>query len=149
MRIARRNILLSFLGLTAVHMLGLKNVLAAHSEHTAVDHLARQLATLVPHPESARLIGAAYLAAKPQEADVMTLIKFLCPDLPDLNESGLNGRLQILPRAWLRRRLAVQRSDDFSEGRIVRLKGWIVANTEARLCALVALCTPPTPKSFG
>ena len=144
MRIARRNVLLSFLGLMAVPVLGLKNVLAASSEHAAADHLARQLATLVPHPESARLIGAAYLAATPQEADVMTLIKFLCPDL---NGSGLNARLQIPPRARLRRQLAAQRRDDFSEGRIVRLKGWIVANTEARLCALVALCTPP--KRFG
>ena len=144
MRIARRNILLSFLGLTAVHVLGLKNVLAAPFEPAAVDHLARQLARLVPHPESARLIGAAYLAAKPQEAEVMTLIKFLCPDL---NGSGLNARRQIPPRARLRRQMAARRRDDYSEGRIVRLKGWIVTDTEARLCALAALCTPP--KSFG
>ena len=139
MRIARRNIVLSFLGLTAVHVLGLKNALAAHSEHAATDHLARQLTTLVPHPESARLIGAAYLAAKPQEADVMTLIKLLCSDL---NGSGLNGRPQSPPRAQLRGQLAARRSDDFSEGRIVRVKGWIIANTEARLCALVSLRAP-------
>jgi hypothetical protein len=144
MRIARRNIVLSILGLTTVHVLGLKNVLAAHSEHAAVDHLARQLATLVPHPESARQIGAAYLVAKPQEADVMTLIEFLCPDL---NRRSLNERLQAPPRAQLRQQLAARRDDDFSEGRIVRLKGWIVADTEARLCALVTLCAPL--KSFG
>jgi hypothetical protein len=144
MRIALRGIVLSILGLTAVHVLGLKNVLAAHSEHAAVDHLARQLARLVPHPESARRIGAAYLAAKPQEADVMTLIELLCPEL---NGRGLNKGLQTPPRAQLRQQLAARRNDDFSEGRIVRLKGWIVADTEARLCALVALRAPL--RSFG
>ncbi len=153
MRIARRNIVLSLLGFTAAHVLGLKNAWAMRPGPALIDQLADQLATLVPHPKSARLIGEAYLAVKPQEADVSTLIKLLCPKLngASLNEAGLNrSGLQTPPRSQLRRLLAAQRSEDFSEGRIIRLGGWIVATTEARLCALVAVHSPyAMPRRFS
>ncbi|HEX3753856.1 MAG TPA: hypothetical protein VHV26_02155 [Rhizomicrobium sp.] len=40
----------------------------------------------------------------------------------------------------IRRRLAARIRADFAEGRTIRRDGWLIAVTEARLCALAALC---------
>jgi hypothetical protein len=152
MRIARRNVVLSVLGLAAAHALGLKGALAAglpghEPGQAAVDRLARQLAALVPHPQSARRIGEAYLAATPEEADAGRLIALLLP-APQTGalQTGASqtggGSERLPPRAQLCRQLAARRDCDFRDGGTVRLNGWIVPRTEARLCALVALHGP-------
>jgi hypothetical protein len=132
MRIARRPFLLSLLTIGALSVPGLRPALALSPEPAPPARLARTLAMLVPERESARRIGKAYLAVKPEEADLERLIALLCPRREDR---------QCPPREQLRRLLAV-RHDDFCDGRIVRLQGWIIPATEARLCALVALGAP-------
>jgi hypothetical protein len=42
-------------------------------------------------------------------------------------------------REALHRALRARNSEDFAAGRVVRLDGWVLAATEARLCALAAL----------
>ena len=67
--------------------------------------------------QSAAAVGEAYLSGHPQEADATLLAGALAP--------GGDVRHQV--RA------------DFAAGRVVRVDGWLLALTEARLCALAAL----------
>jgi hypothetical protein len=87
------------------------------------------LVSLVRPLASARVIGAAYLAATPSEADPVRLA--------DAILAGLEGG----PRtpAATRRRLARRIERDFGANETVTLDGWIVSRTEARLCALAHL----------
>jgi hypothetical protein len=92
--------------------------------------LDERIARLFSDRESARRIGVAYLAAYPGEA----------------SRSHLIERLGAVDRAGggspsgdeLRRRIDEARRADFAAGRIVRVDGWVLAETEARCCALVA-----------
>lgn len=73
-------------------------------------------------------IGEAYLAAEPAEADRASLFAALgiAPDAvgdPNAQLDALAGEIHL----------------DFEEGRTVRLGGWLLSLTEARLAALVAL----------
>ncbi|HYM82218.1 MAG TPA: hypothetical protein VEY91_12515 [Candidatus Limnocylindria bacterium] len=94
---------------------------------------AGKLVGLLRHPASARVIGTAYLEAIPAEADA--------PILVDAIAAGLEGGPAAL-RAdanALRRRLLRRIEHDFELETTVRLQGWIVSRTEARLCALATL----------
>jgi hypothetical protein len=64
-----------------------------------------------------RLVGEGYLAARPEEATPVRLQRAV-------------GRLADL-EARIR--------DDFEHGRIVRIEGWALSVTEARLCSLALL----------
>jgi hypothetical protein len=74
--------------------------------------LEERIARLFSDRESARRIGAAYVAAYPAEGSRSHLLA--C------------------------RRIDVARRADFGAGRVVRVNGWVLAETEARACALVA-----------
>ena len=65
----------------------------------------------------ARAVGAAFLRAFPAQADVTMLTR------------AVGRRATVLRR--IRR--------DFEKGRVLVLEGWVLSETEARLCALVAL----------
>jgi hypothetical protein len=81
-----------------------------------------------------QLVGAAYLAAHPDEADAARLAAHI--DLP----AGTSGLTPPTIAAWgtaFRRR----QGDDFRAGRLVLLHGWFFALGEARLCALLQLET--------
>lgn len=77
---------------------------------------------------SARRIGRAYLAAYPAEADAPRLTAQLAQAL-----GAARGRRDL--------RLALRRAvrDDMRHGRSVLVDGWVLARTEARLCALASL----------
>lgn len=78
--------------------------------------------------ESARVIGAAYLSAHPEESAVLPAFLRGLRARPG-DARGLAGELAALVRA------------DFERGNTVRLDGWVLSRTEARLCALT--CDPP------
>lgn len=81
------------------------------------------LARLLGWPaDSARAVGRAYLATAPAEAA--------------LAAEALGPLLAARP-LWpvLRRRIG----EDFTSGDTVMVDGWVLARTEARLCALCAL----------
>ena len=93
----------------------------------------RSLATvLLPHIEAARLIGQRYLATAPQERSAAFLTRMLFGETPP-------GGQGLASRAWLVQAIETGRLRDFANGETVILDGWLLARTEARLCALAAL----------
>ncbi len=80
----------------------------------------------------AREIGMRYLAFAPYDADRSTLALHLFGGLKALPDSSDDYAL-------LRRQIASKREQDFALGDTVILDGWILARTEARLCAFAAL----------
>ena len=101
-----------------------------------------RLAALVPHPEAAARVGRAALAAGAVEPDVRGLLAGLRAVVPDLA-----GVLRVGSDDEVRAALDVARREDFAgraEG-LTRVEGWVVARTEARVCALVALVAPVAP----
>ena len=93
-----------------------------------------RLRGLMGPPESARVIGSAYLERFPQEAEASTLLDLILDGLAlaEPEAAALGG-------AALRFRLADRLRSDFADGRVVDVGGWLLSRTEARLCAAWAL----------
>ena len=87
------------------------------------------LAGIPADPKAARTIGSAYLAAEPGEADEAALVAGLFGEdgLGEAAPGDLSERLRSLVRT------------DFAAGRTVVLGGWVLARSEARMCALVEI----------
>ena len=98
------------------------------AEGLGAHHLLRALS----HPGSAARVGQAYFGAYPDEADIDHLVKALDGSL----------RLGRYGRQAVRERLAGAMREDFADGRTVRVQGWVLSRTEARLCGVAALCAP-------
>jgi hypothetical protein len=97
------------------------------------DPAVGRLVGLFKHRDSARAVGAAYLALHPEEANADALVRLIgdAPEDPVVIHEASPPEL----RAWLRRR----QTHDFANGHIVKLDGWLLSRTEGRLCALSAL----------
>jgi len=81
--------------------------------------------------ESAAVIGRLYRAAVPSESDPRTLARLVSAALGmDISSAA--------DMSQLRRRITRCVRADFSERRIVNVGGWMLSQTEARLCALLA-----------
>jgi hypothetical protein len=93
-----------------------------------------RLAGLLRHEESARAVGREYLRAFPAEASPEVLTARLGEQLP----SGLQA-VASASDGRLRELLLRAAAEDFGDLRVVELRGWVLARTEARLCALAAL----------
>ncbi len=89
--------------------------------------LRRSLAEMFRSPRKARVLGERYLAMRPEAADRSELLSRLgfC-DTP-------------VSAASLRAQLASLRERDFAQNRIVAIDGWVLAQSEADLCALLSL----------
>lgn len=72
-------------------------------------------------------LGRAYLRDRPREAKAARLLRLL----PEINPAA-PARSQL---AELARRVEA----DFTEGAIVRVRGWVLSRSEARGAALVSL----------
>jgi len=95
-----------------------------------------RLAAALPHSEGAARVGRAALASGLVERDVAGLMAGLADAVPDLS-----GLLRDGTDDDVRAALDVARRFDFA-GRgpgLMRIEGWVVARTEARACALIAL----------
>jgi hypothetical protein len=100
-------------------------VAAAPADHrSSVGERAALVNSLVPDLAAARRVGALYLAQTLSEND------------PDLLWTALFGAAGGGDRARCRRILAARITDDFRSSNVVRLRGWVMARSEARLCAL-------------
>jgi hypothetical protein len=87
----------------------------------------RLLGDLFRDLEKARSLGRRYLASHPEaEAGARRLAELLL-------RVGPSGR------AELARLLERRRQRDFERDRVVVLRGWVVAETEAQMCALTVL----------
>jgi hypothetical protein len=80
--------------------------------------------SLLPDLADARKVGALYLAQTLSEND------------PDLLWGALFGAAGARDRARCRRILVARITDDFRSSNVLRLHGWVMARSEARLCAL-------------
>lgn len=88
---------------------------------------------LLRSPESAAVVGDAYLARFPEHSSRAALVAELERCV------GRAGRgVAALSDAELRRRLREAVRSDYACGRTVSLQGWVVSRSEARLCALHA-----------
>lgn len=95
---------------------------------------AELLLAALGRPQSAAAVGRRYLAGHPQEADRAWLAAQLDADLRCQDCDPLQADERRL-RAGLSRQIRA----DFARRRVVRVEGWVLSVTEARLCALAAL----------
>jgi hypothetical protein len=96
--------------------------------------LRSKLTTLFIHLESAQTIGLAYLQSYPNEADAQRL--------EDQIAMGIAGGRAVLAAASTREISALINNrirQDFEAEQVVKVQGWVLSITEARLCALSAL----------
>jgi hypothetical protein len=98
------------------------------------ESLAMKMTSLFGTQSSAAMIGREYLRLVPGEGEVELLVKLICASRADLQEELVKADSKELRRA-----LSAQQCQDFEDGRIVNIQGWLLAETEVRLCALVAL----------
>ena len=102
----------------------------SHNHHL----LASKLANFFHNKESARIVGLEYLRVVPIEADARQLTKLICSHWQERYGETAHADIAQIKQLLLR-----QQRDDFEKDRIVRVHGWILSETEARLCALAAL----------
>lgn len=96
---------------------------------------ARDLSEMFGTRAGRRVIGRAYLRARPADGNPVAL-------LAAVRSSSLLAEVDLacLPpegrRAWLARQVR----QDFREGHTTSVEGWVLSVTEARLCALACFC---------
>jgi hypothetical protein len=102
---------------------------------------SERLAELLQGVEGARSVGLEYLRQVPAEASPAVLTARVAERLP----GGLPAIDAASPRR-LRELLSSAVAEDFRDLRTLELQGWVLARTEARLCALAVLGggSPPT-----
>lgn len=88
-----------------------------------------ELAAWMLQDDAVTRLGREYLAAHADEADAGTLTGLLAAGLPDLDD----------PAA--RRTLLARVREDYAAGRTAILSGWVLSESEGRLCALATLVT--------
>jgi hypothetical protein len=95
------------------------------------ERLAATLRCLVDDPRRARALGERYRAQFPEEAPAGVLTSLIGASL------GLSGcSAAPVPRDALRALMDARVRAEFGAGDVVRVGGWVLARTEARLCAL-------------
>jgi hypothetical protein len=135
MQKARRLVLSMLAAGSLVPLLGARRLLAAVPRAWPAPPLAARLAALFSAPESAAILGRAYLAEAPAEADPDGLVARILPESSARELAALDGeRLRAL--------VAERQRGDFAAGRTFVLDGWVLSRTELRLCALAALSRP-------
>jgi hypothetical protein len=93
---------------------------------------ARALRALVIDRVRARRLGQRYLAQVPLEREPAVLARLIDAALKDRAAAGIANRARLADA------LEAQIRAEFGAGQIVRVDGWVLARTEARLCALCA-----------
>jgi hypothetical protein len=88
-----------------------------------------EAADAIAVPEAILQLGREYLEQTPDEARRRDLLALLPSELAD-------------PAADLSGPLAERVREDFEHNRVVLLRGWLLARTELRVAALVALMEP-------
>lgn len=112
-------------------MLSLAPWLVVTSAPSSSPSAASSASGLLPHRDAARRIGWRYLAVAPEERSTTRLRRLL------FDGADVDVGPEML--AHLRRLIDMKRRHDFSIGNTVVLDGWLLARTEARLCALATL----------
>ncbi len=112
---------------------GLPLIGGAAFAKTAEGRALSALARLFHDRQSAVFAGRA-CAACGSTADRVSDLRALAADLGTTVE-----RLPKIDRDVLRRRMSERVRADFGAGRVTRIKGWVLAETEVRLYTLVSI----------
>ena len=91
---------------------------------------------------SAIEVGRAYLKELTSIPNADQVVETLTHGL-----GASSSELKALAPIDLRDRLRAQVSKDFSAGRTVRLRGWLLGDAEVQLCVLAALCSGQEPET--
>jgi hypothetical protein len=95
---------------------------------------AARLTALLGDPRAARALGAVWVAANREQSRPADLAGGL---LRDLGPGATSADPQVL------RRLVAERvHGDYAAGRVGKVDGWVLSETEIRLCALAAVTAP-------
>lgn len=110
---------------------------AASAADDIIRAKAKSLGAVLGSHESALAVGRAYLAAHPDEANLPRLLGAI----EAAAGIGDDAALPLPPQrhAATAQAVALAVREDFLERRTVKIDGWVLARTEARLCALIAL----------
>jgi hypothetical protein len=137
---SRRRFLLSFFGLGLLALARPCFAWGGVQQSMKHDPLSSRLEALLRCKESAMTIGREYLQVVCHERNPQLLLDLISSvggePVFDLDPERL--------RACLRLRVRL----DFEEGDIVKMHGWMLSHTEARLCALAALVLPQESSSI-
>ena len=131
---SRRSFLRALISVSLLRLVRPSDGLAQLDKSPGLDPLALSLARSFTYRESAKVIGSEYLRRVPQEANTRLLIDLICSC-----SAERRTELRQADVGTARRLLQLQQREDFEYGRIVNLQGWILSQTEVRLCALTAL----------
>ncbi len=95
-----------------------------------------RLAAVLAHSDAAARIGRVALAGGHVERDAGALLAGLAASVPDLNDALGHGSDDDIRTA-----LDIARRLEFAAhgADVIRIDGWVVARSEARVCALIAL----------
>lgn len=123
---------LALLGLTTATAAGwlCGSVRAARAAEAAL--AARRLRALLLRPDRARLLGKVYLWQMKPRPDLQALTLAVLPHVSH-DPHTLDQKRE------LRNSVRAQVEADFASVRVVDVGGWLLAETEARLCGIVAL----------
>ena len=133
-KIPRRLFLQALLSLHVYALVGPAHPYDRKDISNAFDPLPSKLASFFSQKESAKQVGLGYLKTAPMEEDIHLLTNLICLSNKEHREVLLHADSRRL-RELLRQKLCL----DFEHDRVVHVNGWILAVTEARLCALTAL----------
>jgi hypothetical protein len=130
-----RRAFLSMLGVfAAIGFVQPAGALAGLGGSAASDPLVSKLARFFTQKESASRVGREYLRCVPGEADARLLVDLICSTREERRKVFAGA-----DKGKLRELLMLQQRRDFESGRTVNVRGWILSQTEVRLCALAAL----------
>ena len=129
--LSRRGFVLSLLGAAGGATLSIW-VGGGCSEERRIP-VALRLGNMLADISGTERLGKLALAQFDRGVDAETLALRVFPELRTLPPGSLPDDAEL--EVSIRRRVR----EDFAQGRVVRLDGWILSSTEARLCALTAL----------
>jgi hypothetical protein len=131
LRNSRRRFLVGFLKFGLLALAQPRLVWPAVAKRPKHDPLTLKLENLLAHKQSAAIIGRAYLQTTPDEWDPEILLDLIASRC---GERIFDSEIEEV-RDCLRRGIRT----DFEEAHIVKIHGWLLSITEARLSALAAL----------
>jgi hypothetical protein len=132
--LTRRHLMRALTSLGAFALLSPGRALASLRIANPYDPLALKLAQVFTHSPSAAIVGLEYLRCVPGEADVDRLVDLICASLPTRRAELAQADMEKL-----RELLRSQQRQDFDRDHTVKVQGWILSQTEVRLCGLAAL----------
>jgi hypothetical protein len=92
--------------------------------------LASKLTCVLKDRSSAQMIGMLYLKTTPDETNIKQLLSRIRHTDPELEIHAQNNHTALY------KRIKYLQCKDFCEEHVVNIDGWILSQTEARLCAL-------------